>query len=77
MASIESLVHGGFPYEVPGFNQVNLRAGITSERYDITAYVENVFDNNYFTNSYEKAFYGGLHVVPSYRDFGIRLTVRL
>src|SRR5690606_27669741 len=38
MASIESLIHGGFPYEVPGFNQVNLRAGITSERYDITAY---------------------------------------
>lgn len=77
MASIDSLVNEGFPYEVPGFNQVNLRAGITSDRYDITAYVENVFDNNYFTNSYQKAFYGGLHVVPSYRDFGIQLTVRV
>lgn len=77
VANINSLVQEGFPWEVPGFNQVNLRAGIRTERWDMTAYVENVFDNNFFTNSYQKAFFGGLHVVPSFRNYGVRLTVRL
>ncbi len=76
-SSINALVFGGFPYEVAGFGQFNLRGGIQTERWDVTAFVENVFDNNYYTNAYQKAFYSGLHVVPSFRNWGIRLTVRL
>ena len=33
-------------------------------------YVENLFDAKYFANAYEKAFYSGVQVEPSYRVIG-------
>jgi iron complex outermembrane receptor protein len=54
----------------------NLRAGITRENWSVTAFAENLFDRKYYTNAYEKAFATGMFLEPSYRNFGVRLTVR-
>jgi iron complex outermembrane receptor protein len=42
----------------------------------VVAFAENLFDRKYFTNAYEKAFAGGMFVNPSYRSFGVKVTVR-
>ncbi|QIB64133.1 TonB-dependent receptor [Kineobactrum salinum] len=66
----------GFPFRVPSYDHFNLRAGIETDRFSVTAYVENLFDEEYFTNAYQKAFLGGLHVQPSYQTWGVRVTLR-
>jgi iron complex outermembrane receptor protein len=61
-----------YPFIVPSYDFWNVRAGIETDNYTITAYAENAFDDQYFTNAYRKAFMGGLHVEPSRQVFGIR-----
>jgi iron complex outermembrane recepter protein len=68
--------HTGFPWDVPAYNVWNLRAGVTRENWSVTAFVENLFDKKYYTNAYEKAFVTGMFLEPSYRNIGVRLTVR-
>lgn len=75
-ATTSAMVREGFPWEVPSYNYFNLRAGMEFERWRLVAYVENVFDRNFYTNAYEKAFTGGLHIEPSFRTFGLRATYR-
>lgn len=73
---LTSEVHSGFPWDVPSYNVTNLRLGVTTETWDVVAFAENLFDRTYYTNAYEKAFAGGMFVNPSYRSFGLRVTVR-
>ncbi len=68
--------HTGFPWEVPSYNVWNLRAGVTRDSWSVTAFVENLFAKKYYTNAYEKAFATGMFLEPSYRNVGVRLTVR-
>ncbi|WP_204601962.1 TonB-dependent receptor [Paremcibacter congregatus] len=70
------LIKTGFPYQVPGYNSTNIRIGMENEQYSIVAYVENLFDKQYYTNAYQKAFIGGLFVEPSVRTAGVRLTFK-
>jgi len=67
-----ALIQEGFPWEVPSFDVFNLRAGIEHENYTVSFYVENLFDDTYFTNAYQKAFTGGLHIEPGVQRYGIR-----
>jgi len=73
---LTSEVHSGFPYDVPGYNVTNLRLGVTSDKWDVIAFAENLLNRKYFTNAYEKAFAGGMFLNPSYRSFGVKVTVR-
>ncbi|MBK5910716.1 TonB-dependent receptor [Rhodothalassium salexigens] len=75
IADKRGLIFEGFPWEVPSFHNVNLRAGLTRGRYQFQAYIENLLDANYYTNAYEKAFIGGVHLEPSFQTFGFRFTV--
>ena len=68
--------HTGFPWDVPAYNVWNLRAGVTRDTWSVTAFVENLLDKKYYTNAYEKAFVTGMFIEPSYRNIGVRLTVR-
>jgi iron complex outermembrane receptor protein len=70
-----ALIFDSYPYKVPSFNQTNLRIGFTKDKFDVQVYAENLFNNKYFTNAYEKAFAGGLYVQPAVRRFGIRASV--
>jgi iron complex outermembrane receptor protein len=66
----------GFPFVVSSYDHTNLRAGLQSDRWSIVAYVENLFDEKYFTNAYEKAFVSGMALQPSYQTYGVRFTWR-
>jgi iron complex outermembrane receptor protein len=71
-STIEALVNDGFPWEVPSYDITNLRAGVRGENYTVAFYVENLFDDTYFTNSYQKAFMGGLFIEPGVQRYGLR-----
>jgi iron complex outermembrane receptor protein len=66
----------GFPFLVPSYDHTNLRAGVQSDHFSIVAYIENLFDEKYFTNVYEKAFVSGMALQPSYQTYGVRFTWR-
>lgn len=70
-----ALIQEGFPWEVPSYDIFNLRAGVEHERFTATLYVENLFDDTYFTNAYQKAFTGGLHIEPGVQRYGMRVRV--
>ena len=74
VATTSAMVQSGFPWEVPSYDFFNLRVGFERDDLSIVAYVENLFDENYFTNAYEKANTGGLVVEPSYQTYGVRAT---
>ncbi|MBV7257488.1 TonB-dependent receptor [Pacificimonas sp. WHA3] len=75
-SSNSALIRTGFPWEVPAWDVFNMRAGIETGRYTFSVYAENLFDSNYYTNAYQKAFTGGLHIEPSFRNYGARLKVK-
>jgi iron complex outermembrane receptor protein len=64
------------PFIAPGYNFVNLRFGFGTPRWNVNAYAENAFDRNFFANAYEKAFYSGVQVEPSVRQFGLDMRFR-
>ncbi len=65
-----------YPFITPSYHVTNLRVGIEGEKLRLVAYAENVFDKDYFSNSYEKAFYSGVQVEPSTRIFGVSLSYK-
>lgn len=65
-----------FPYRVDAYTKVNLRVGVESDRFSITAYVENLFDKKYYTSSFDFGFANGAGVVPGLRRWGVRGSVK-
>jgi iron complex outermembrane receptor protein len=65
-----------YPFIAPSYHVTNLRVGVEGAKLRVVAYAENLFDENYFSNSYEKAFYSGVQVEPSRRVFGISMTYK-
>jgi iron complex outermembrane recepter protein len=63
-----------FPFEIPSHDVWNFRVGVTNEKYRVVAYVDNAFDDNYYTSTYDFGFTNGAGVVPSYRTYGIRFV---
>lgn len=72
--TVPSVVYEGFPWDVPSYDFFNLRVGLQRENFRIVGYVENLFDEDYYTNAYQKAFYSGMFVEPSWQKYGVRLT---
>ena len=69
-----ALINSGFPWDVPSYDYFNLRLGFETDNVRVVLYAENLFDSNYYTNAYQKAFSGGLFIEPSYRRYGVRAT---
>ncbi|MCU0757590.1 MAG: TonB-dependent receptor [Steroidobacteraceae bacterium] len=65
-----------FPFISPSYDFVNLRAGITRDNWSVNVFAENVFDENFFSAAYEKAFFSGVQVEPSVRNFGVEFRMR-
>ena len=61
----------GEPFLSPSYHNVNLRLGFENDNIRVVGYVENLFKAKYYANAYEKAFYSGSQVEPSFREFGI------
>jgi iron complex outermembrane receptor protein len=69
-----SLIYEGFPWDVPSYDFFNLRLGFESDNFRLVLYAENLFDETYYTNAYQKAFASGLFIEPSFQKFGVRAT---
>jgi len=65
----------GSPFETPAYDVWNFRAGIESDRYKVVAYIENAFDELYWTGAFESVSFSGIQIQPNPRMYGIRLTV--
>jgi iron complex outermembrane receptor protein len=76
LSSFFALRYNFFPFISPGYNTANIRVGLETDRMRLSAFVENVTDENYYANAYEKAFYSGVQVEPSFRRFGANLTYK-
>lgn len=66
----------GEPFLSPSYHNVNLRAGVDNGTIRAVVYVENLFDADYYANAYEKAFYSGVQVEPSFREFGASVSFK-
>jgi iron complex outermembrane receptor protein len=66
---------GAFPSLVPSYDVFNLRAGISGDRWAITAYVENLTDENYYTGTQENFGFGGFRIRPHFRVYGINFRL--
>ncbi len=63
-----------FPYRVPSFSVVNMKAGIDLGKYALSAYVRNLTGENYYTGTFDDLFASGVHVRTHPREFGARLS---
>ena len=63
-----------FPYLSPDFDVFNLRGGWDAERWGIQVYVQNLFDEEYYTGTQENFGISGIRLRPHPRIFGINLT---
>lgn len=73
LSSQYALLYYQYPFISPSYHNVNLRIGTDIGPIRAVAYVQNLFDAHYYANAYEKAFYSGVQVEPSYRSFGVTL----
>lgn len=73
--SIVSLLQSGFPYHAPSFSVWNFRVGISTDKMRAEAFVENAFNEQYFTRTDDFSF-SGIRVDPSYRRYGVRFAMR-
>ena len=62
-----------FPMLVPSYDVVNLRAGISGENWSVTGYVENLFDENYYTGTQENFGFGGFRARPHFTVAGVNV----
>lgn len=65
-----------FPYNPPAYAVVNLRLGFKSKQFDIGAYVENVFKEDYYTGTQDNFGLGGIRLRPHPRVFGVTGKVK-
>jgi len=82
-SDIEALTHTqtgqpAFPFRIPSYNVVNLRTGVSwDDRYSLNLYVENLFEEKYYTGTQENFGVSGVRLRPHPRIFGANLTVKL
>ncbi len=76
LSSQFALKYNQYPFISPAYNTFNVRIGTDIGSIRVIAYVQNLFKAHYYANVYEKAFYSGVQVEPSYREFGGTVTYR-
>ena len=65
----------GFPFRTPDYDVVNLRAGaFLSNGWEVVAFVENLFDEEYYTGTQENFGLTGIRLRPHPTTFGANLT---
>jgi len=72
----ESSLDPNFPNRTPSFSVVNLRAGIEKDRYRLSVFWENAFDEQYFTSLDPTFGFTGPQLHPSRSTAGVRFVIR-
>ena len=65
-----------FPYLSPDFDVVNLRGGYRWENFDVTVYVQNATDEEYYTGTQENFGASGIRLRPHPRTMGVSANLR-
>ena len=65
----------GFPFKVPSYDVVNVSGGYDIGDFKISAFVENLFAEKYYTGTGESFAITGIRLHPHPRTFGMRLSV--
>ena len=60
----------GFPFVTPEYDLINLRAGYEWDKFFVDVYIDNAFDEKYYTSSSENFGIGGIRIRPHPRTFG-------
>ncbi|WP_420139795.1 TonB-dependent receptor [Sphingomonas sp.] len=76
LSSAYALKYYQYPFISPSYNNVNLRLGTDIGPIQAIVYVQNLFKAHYYANAYEKAFYSGVQVEPSFRTIGLSLNYK-
>ena len=66
-----------YPYVLPSYTVVNLRAGLGGEKLDFQAYVENVFDEEYYNGTGDNFGLAGIRLRPHPRIWGVQAVYRM
>ena len=61
---------GGFPFVTPEYDLINLRAGYEWDKFFVGVYIDNAFDEEYYTSTGETFGIGGIRLRPHPRTFG-------
>lgn len=64
-----------FPYNIDSYDVANLRFGIRSDRWRVNAFIENLFDDAYYSGTSDNFGLAGIRVRPHPRVWGVSLTV--
>jgi iron complex outermembrane recepter protein len=65
-----------FPYKVPSFDVFNLRGGYDWNNTSFALYVQNLFDEKYYTGTQENFGLSGIRLRPHPRIYGATVTFR-
>ena len=66
----------GFPYIAPDYTVVNLRGGfLLGENWEFILYVENAFDEEYYTGTQEDFGLSGFRLRPNPMTYGGWVTL--
>lgn len=68
--------NGEFPYLSPDYNIANLRAGWSSEQWEVTFYIQNLTDKEYYTGTQENFGVSGIRLRPHPRVVGASVSYR-
>jgi iron complex outermembrane receptor protein len=63
-----------FPYKVPSYDIANMSGGVNNDNFRITAYVKNLFDEQYYTGTADNFGAAGMRLKPHFRTYGIKFT---
>ncbi len=67
---------GEFPYHSPDYDLINIRAGWDLDTWSLTAFVENLTDEEYYTGTQENFGASGIRLRPHPRVIGASVSYR-
>lgn len=73
---IRAMPYGEFPYLSPDFDVFNLRVGFDLENWNYNVYVQNLFEEVYYTGTQENFGVSGIRLRPHPRIIGGSVTYR-
>ena len=67
---------GDYPFKTPDYDVWNLRAGFDMDHWSVTAYVQNLDEEDYYTGTQENFGASGYRLRPHPRTIGGNVTYR-
>jgi iron complex outermembrane receptor protein len=65
--------HGAFPFRTPDYNLFNVRGGFDMKNINFTVYIQNLFEEEYYTGTQENFGVSGMRLRPHPRILGFNV----